>query len=168
MLKVLFLLLFFALTAAAETKKDANSAIALTQNSRSSNTRDDMLDEMEMLGGVTIMEVDEKGNKRWVLEGTHAKQSDLYKVRIFGVVVTLYRKDGTEVKLLTEDADVNRETGEIETDKRVTILDGDRTISGRGMYVVYTKEKRECKLFHEVEIKAKVEKQNFDVLKTGK
>ena len=90
------------------------------------------------------------------------------KIRFFDVIVTLFRRDGTVVKVLTEYADVNRETGEIETDKTVQLLDGDRLIKGRGLYVIYTKEKKECKLFHDVEIKAKIEKNSIDVFKAGK
>ena len=120
------------------------------------------------LDGVTLMEVDETGDRRWVLEGSSAKQSEGVKIRFFDVIVTLFRKDGSVVKLLTEYADVNRETGEIETDKTVQLLDGDRIIKGRGLYVIYSKEKKECKLFHDVEIKAKIEKKNIDVFKAGK
>ena len=152
----------------AEEKASAKSAVAATQNVKSGNSRDEMLDEMEMLDGVTLMEVDETGDRRWVLEGSSAKQSEGVKIRFFDVIVTLFRKDGSVVKLLTEYADVNRETGEIETDKTVQLLDGDRIIKGRGLYVIYSKEKKECKLFHDVEIKAKIEKKNIDVFKAGK
>lgn len=143
------------------------SAVASTQNIKASTSRDEMLDDMEMLDGVTIQEMDEKGSCRWILEGSSAKQVEGYKVRIFDVVVTMYRKDGSEVKLLTDSADVNRETGEIETDKQVQILDGERTITGRGMYIIYTKEKKECKLFHNVEIRTKLEKSKMDIFKAG-
>ena len=168
MLKLLFIVLFLAAPLFAEEKAPAKSAVAATQNVKSGNSRDEMLDEMEMLDGVILMEVDETGDRRWVLEGSSAKQSEGVKIRFFDVIVTLFRKDGSVVKLLTEYADVNRETGEIETDKTVQLLDGDRVIKGRGLYVIYTKEKKECKLFHDVEIKAKIEKKNIDVFKAGK
>ena len=168
MLKLLVIALLLATPLLAEEKASAKSAVAATQNVKSGNSRDEMLDEMEMLDGVTLMEVDETGDRRWVLEGSSAKQSEGVKIRFFDVIVTLFRKDGSVVKLLTEYADVNRETGEIETDKTVQLLDGDRIIKGRGLYVIYTKEKKECKLFHDVEIKAKIEKKNIDVFKAGK
>ena len=157
MLKLLVIALLLAAPLLAEEKASAKSAVAATQNVKSGNSRDEMLDEMEMLDGVTLMEVDETGDRRWVLEGSSAKQSEGVKIRFFNVIVTLFRKDGSVVKLLTEYADVNRETGEIETDKTVQLLDGDRIIKGRGLYVIYSKEKKECKLFHDVEIKAKIE-----------
>ena len=168
MLKLLVIALLLAAPLLAEEKAPAKSAVAATQNVKSGNSRDEMLDEMEMLDGVTLMEVDETGDRRWVLEGSSAKQSEGVKIRFFDVIVTLFRKDGSVVKLLTEYADVNRETGEIETDKTVQLLDGDRIIKGRGLYVIYSKEKKECKLFHDVEIKAKIEKKNIDVFKAGK
>ena len=168
MLKLLVIALLLATPLFAEEKASAKSAVAATQNVKSGNSRDEMLDEMEMLDGVTLMEVDETGDRRWVLEGSSAKQSEGVKIRFFDVIVTLFRKDGSVVKLLTEYADVNRETGEIETDKTVQLLDGDRIIKGRGLYVIYSKEKKECKLFHDVEIKAKIEKKNIDVFKAGK
>lgn len=168
MLKLLVIALLLATPLLAEEKASAKSAVAATQNVKSGNSRDEMLDEMEMLDGVTLMEVDETGDRRWVLEGSSAKQSEGVKIRFFDVIVTLFRKDGSVVKLLTEYADVNRETGEIETDKTVQLLDGDRIIKGRGLYVIYSKEKKECKLFHDVEIKAKIEKKNIDVFKAGK
>ena len=168
MLKLLVIALLLAAPLLAEEKASAKSAVAATQNVKSGNSRDEMLDEMEMLDGVTLMEVDETGDRRWVLEGSSAKQSEGVKIRFFDVIVTLFRKDGSVVKLLTEYADVNRETGEIETDKTVQLLDGDRIIKGRGLYVIYSKEKKECKLFHDVEIKAKIEKKNIDVFKAGK
>lgn len=168
MLKLLVIALLLATPLLAEEKAPAKSAVAATQNVKSGNSRDEMLDEMEMLDGVTLMEVDETGDRRWVLEGSSAKQSEGVKIRFFDVIVTLFRKDGSVVKLLTEYADVNRETGEIETDKTVQLLDGDRIIKGRGLYVIYSKEKKECKLFHDVEIKAKIEKKNIDVFKAGK
>ena len=52
---------------------------------------------MEMLDGVTLMEVDETGDRRWVLEGSSAKQSEGVKIRFFDVIVTLFRKDGSVV-----------------------------------------------------------------------
>ena len=168
MLKLLVIALLLATPLLAEEKASAKSVVAATQNVKSGNSRDEMLDEMEMLDGVTLMEVDETGDRRWVLEGSSAKQSEGVKIRFFDVIVTLFRKDGSVVKLLTEYADVNRETGEIETDKTVQLLDGDRIIKGRGLYVIYSKEKKECKLFHDVEIKAKIEKKNIDVFKAGK
>ena len=168
MLKLLVIALLLATPLLAEEKASAKSAVAATQNVKSGNSRDEMLDEMEMLDGVTLMEVDETGDRRWVLEGSSAKQSEGVKIRFFDVIVTLFRKDGSVVKLLTEYADVNRETGEIETDKTVQLLDGDRIIKGRGLYVIYSKEKKECKLFHDVEIKAKIEKKSIDVFKAGK
>ena len=168
MLKLLVIALLLTTPLLAEEKACAKSAVAATQNVKSGNSRDEMLDEMEMLDGVTLMEVDETGDRRWVLEGSSAKQSEGVKIRFFDVIVTLFRKDGSVVKLLTEYADVNRETGEIETDKTVQLLDGDRIIKGRGLYVIYSKEKKECKLFHDVEIKAKIEKKNIDVFKAGK
>ena len=168
MLKLLVIALLLATPLFAEEKASAKSAVAATQNVKSGNSRDEMLDEMEMLDGVTLMEVDETGDRRWVLEGSSAKQSEGVKIRFFDVIVTLFRKDGSVVKLLTEYADVNRETGEIETDKTVQLLDGDRIIKGRGLYVIYSKEKKECKLFHDVEIKAKIEKKSIDVFKAGK
>lgn len=168
MLKLLVIALLLTTPLLAEEKASAKSAVAATQNVKSGNSRDEMLDEMEMLDGVTLMEVDETGDRRWVLEGSSAKQSEGVKIRFFDVIVTLFRKDGSVVKLLTEYADVNRETGEIETDKTVQLLDGDRIIKGRGLYVIYSKEKKECKLFHDVEIKAKIEKKNIDVFKAGK
>ena len=168
MLKLLVIALLLATPLLAEEKAPAKSAVAATQNVKSGNSRDEMLDEMEMLDGVTLMEVDETGDRRWVLEGSSAKQSEGVKIRFFDVIVTLFRKDGSVVKLLTEYADVNRETGEIETDKTVQLLDGDRIIKGRGLYVIYSKEKKECKLFHDVEIKAKIEKKSIDVFKAGK
>ncbi|MBO4553444.1 LPS export ABC transporter periplasmic protein LptC [bacterium] len=168
MLKLLVIALLLAAPLLAEEKASAKSAVAATQNVKSGNSRDEMLDEMEMLDGVTLMEVDETGDRRWVLEGSSAKQSEGVKIRFFDVIVTLFRKDGSVVKLLTEYADVNRETGEIETDKTVQLLDGDRLIKGRGLYVIYSKEKKECKLFHDVEIKAKIEKNSIDVFKAGK
>jgi len=168
MLKILLVILAFTLPVMAEEKPQQKSAVAATQNVKSGNSRDDMLDEMEMLDGVTVMEVDETGERRWVLEGSSAKQSEGSKIRVFDVIVTLYRRDGTEVKLITEHADVNRETGEIETEKTVQLLDGDRVIKGRGLYVIYNKEKKECKLFHDVEIRAKIEKNSIDVFKAGK
>lgn len=168
MLKLLIIVLLLASPLLAEEKAPAQSAVAATQNVKSGNNRDEMLDEMEMLDGVTLMEVDETGDRRWVLEGSSAKQAGGVKIRVFDVIVTLFRRDGTVVKLLTEYADVNRETGEIETDKTVQLLDGDRVIKGRGLYVIYTKEKKEFKLFHDVEIKAKVEKNSLEVFKAGK
>ena len=168
MLKLLLIFLFLSAPLLAEEKASAKSAVAATQNVKSGNSRDEMLDEMEMLDGVTLMEIDETGDRRWVLEGSSAKQLDGAKIRFFDVIVTLFRRDGTVVKVLTEYADVNRETGEIETDKTVQLLDGDRVIKGRGLYVIYTKEKKECKLFHDVEIKAKIEKNSIDVFKAGK
>ena len=168
MLKLLVIALLLTTPLLAEEKASAKSAVAATQNVKSGNSRDEMLDEMEMLDGVTLMEVDETGDRRWVLEGSSAKQSEGVKIRFFDVIVTLFRKDGSVVKLLTEYADVNRETGEIETDKTVQLLDGDRIIKGRGLYVIYSKEKKECKLFHDVEIKAKIEKKSIDVFKAGK
>lgn len=168
MFKLLILILLLASPLISEEKAPAQTAVAATQNVKSGNSRDEMLDEMEMLDGVTVMEVDETGDRRWVLEGSSAKQSGALKIRVFDVIVTLFRRDGTVVKLLTEYADVNRETGEIETDKTVQLLDGDRVIKGRGLYVIYTKEKKECKLFHDVEIRAKVEKNSIEVFKAGK
>ena len=168
-ISLLFMLLFFTLPIlAAEKKAPQNSAVAATQNVKSGNERDELLDEMEMLDGVTLMEVDETGDRRWILEGSSAKQTAGLKIRVFDVIVTFIRKDGSEAKLITEYADVNRETGEIETDKAVQVLDGDRIIKGRGLYVIYNKEKKECKLFHDVEIKAKIDKSNMDILKAGR
>ena len=168
-LAYIFLLLFCALQlSAAEDRSGAKSAVAATQNTKSGTSRDEMVDEMEMLEGVTLMEVDEKGASRWVLEGSSAKQIEGLKIRFFDVIVTLYRKDGSQVKVITAHADVNRESGEIETDEVVQILDDDRVIKGRGMYVIYNKERKECKLFHDVEIKAKIDKGNLDIFKQGK
>ena len=102
MLKLLFIVLFLAAPLFAEEKAPAKSAVAATQNVKSGNSRDEMLDEMEMLDGVILMEVDETGDRRWVLEGSSAKQSEGVKIRFFDVIVTLFRKDGSVVKLLTE------------------------------------------------------------------
>ena len=152
----------------AGEKAGSKSAVAATQNVKSGTSRDEMVEEMEMLEGVTLMEVDEKGASRWVLEGSSAKQIEGLKIRFFDVIVTMYRKDGSQVKVITASADVNRESGEIETEEIVQILDGDRVIKGRGMYVIYNKERKECKLFHDVEIKAKIDKGNLDIFKQGK
>lgn len=168
-LKYILLLALFSLPLLGDSEKGSSkSAVAATQNVKSGTSRDEMVDEMEMLEGVTLMEVDEKGNSRWVLEGSSAKQIEGLKIRFFDVIVTMYRKDGSQVKVITAHADVNRESGEIETDEVVQILDGDRVIKGRGMYVIYNKERKECKLFHDVEIKAKIDKGNLDIFKQGK
>ena len=112
----------------------------------------DVIDAFNMRDDVRLTEIDESGRKLWEVRGMSTASQNADVIRIFKVEAILVTAHGEEVKLYTDNADVNRRTHEIVTECHVDIISGDRVVSGTGMRINH--QKREFDLFKDVQIVA--------------
>jgi len=69
---------------------------------------------------------------------------------VYNVRATINQKDGSEIIVMTEQADYNKEKRELTTDKYVEIISDDGVMTGIGMYL--NSEKKEFWLLKNVQI----------------
>jgi len=132
---IIFLLPFFA---NAKSKKDKEEK------------DENIVDAVVAKDGITVTEIQESGKEIFEFTGSHAESFKKDLLRVYNVRATINQKDGSEIIVMTEQADYNKEKRELTTDKYVEIISDDGVMTGIGMYL--NSEKKEFWLLKNVQI----------------
>lgn len=123
---------------------------SVTNGDIKNNTTEDLVDALVMKNGVIFSEIEDSGRKKWTVEGSRAESCGKDIIRIHDVTATIMQDNGEEILVITEVADINRKTREIQTDVYVEIMSGNRVITGTGMHV--DAEEKKVELLEDVQI----------------
>jgi len=111
---------------------------------------DNIVDTIIVKNGITITEIQEDGRELFEFTGTHAESVTKNILRVYNVNARIIQEDGSEILIMTEVADYDREKRELVTDKYVEIISKDGVMTGIGMYL--NTEKNTFRILSEVEI----------------
>ena len=96
---------------------------------------DDIIDTIIVKNGITVTEIREDGKELFEFTGSHAESLSKNVLRVYNVNATIIQDDGSEILIMTEVADYNKEKRELVTDKYVEIISNDGIMTGVGMYL---------------------------------
>ncbi len=96
-------------------------------------SKKDIIDSLVIKNGVIIAEIEESGRKKYELTGTHGEMLKADVIRIYNVNAFFNQDNGERVFIMTDSADFNKKTQEMETDEYVEIMFEDGVITGVGM-----------------------------------
>ena len=110
--------------------------LPLFANAKSKDEKDgNIVDAVVAKDGITVTEIEESGKEIFEFTGSHAESFDKNSLRVYNVRATIAQKDGSEIIIMTEQADYNKEKRELTTDKYVEIISDDGVMTGIGMYL---------------------------------
>ncbi len=125
-------------------------SVGINARTTKDDSVDELIDALVIKNGVTFSETEDNGRKKWTVQGSRAESRGEDIIRIHDVTATIIQDNGEEILVITEMADINRKTREIQTDVYVEIMSGDRVITGTGMHV--NTEKQNVELLEDVQI----------------
>ncbi len=109
-----------------------------------------LIDALVIKNGVTVTEIEESGRKRFEFTGSHAETLNEDVMRVYNVRATIIQEDGREILVMTEVADYNAETRQLDSDRYVEIISSDGVMTGIGMHL--DTEKKKLMLLKDVDI----------------
>lgn len=113
-------------------------------------SKKELIDSLVIKNGVIISEIEENGNKKFELTGTHGEMIGADVMRIYNVKAFFNMENGERIFIMTDVADFNKKTREMETDEYAEILLEDGVITGVGMK--YESNNKSFKIFNNVKI----------------
>jgi len=111
---------------------------------------DEIIDAIIVKDGITVTEIQEDGKELFEFTGSHAESISKNVLRVYNVNATIIQADGSEILIMTEVADYDKEKKELITDKYVEIISNDGVMTGIGMYL--NTDKNSFRLLNDVTI----------------
>ena len=106
-------------------------SVSIAKEEEESNK--EIIDSLVIKNGVILSEIEENGRKKYELTGTHGEMIKADVIRIYNVKAFFNQDNGERVFIMTDSADFNKKTQEMETDQYVEIMFEDGVITGVGM-----------------------------------
>ena len=107
--------------------------LSLADDETDDEQKKEIIDSLVVNDGITVSEIEENGQKKYELKGTHGESLSADVVRIYNVVAVISQNASDKIFIMTDSANFNKKNREIVSDEYVEIIFEDGVITGIGM-----------------------------------